>query len=138
MTLLDEYAESVDPESHQSPAKCWYLPTHAVLKIDMLSLRIVIDCTHSYNCITLNGSCYQGPNLIWKWYDVILRLCQRHSAVIVDIALMYKSSLNTNTSRDGWLRSPVLLRTYRSECNDVSLLMISVKFFMISPNVFRY
>ena len=66
-----------------------YLPTPAVLKNDKHSLRIVFDCALTYNCIIVDGSCYQGPNLIWKSYDLLLRLRQRHSAVMVAIALMY-------------------------------------------------
>ena len=66
-----------------------YLPTPAVLKNDKHSLRIVFDCALTYNCIIVDRSCYQGPNLIWKSYDLLLRLRQRHSAVMVAIALMY-------------------------------------------------
>ena len=66
-----------------------YLPTPAVLKNDKHSLRIVFDCALTYNCIIVDGSCYQGPNLIWKSYDLLLMLRQCHSAVMVDIALMY-------------------------------------------------
>ena len=66
-----------------------YLPTPAVLKNDTHSLRIVFDCALTYNCIIVDSSCYQGPNLIWKSYDLLLRLRQHHSAVMVDIALMY-------------------------------------------------
>ena len=83
--VFDEYTKSV----HQSPAKYWYLPTHAVLKKDKQSLRIVFDCALPYNYIMVDRSCYQGPNIIWKSYDLLLRLRQRHSAVMVSIALMY-------------------------------------------------
>ena len=117
--VLDEYTKSV----HQSPAKYWYLPTHAVLKKDKHSLQIVLGCAHTYNRITLNGSCYEGPNLIWISYDVLLRLLQRHSEVMVDIALMYNQAKILTLADMSGLRSPVLLRTYRSECNYVSPLM---------------
>ena len=87
--ILDEHTKSVDKSVHQSHVKYWYLPTHAVLKKDKHSLQIVFGCAHTYNKITLNGSCYEGHNLIWISYDLLLRLRQRHSAVMVDIALMY-------------------------------------------------
>ena len=124
--VLDEYTKSVDKSVHQSPAKYWYLPTYAVLKKDKHSLQIVFGCAHTYNRITLNGSCYEGPNLIWKSYDVLLRLLQRHSEVMIDIALTYIQAKILTLAEMSGLRSPVLLRTYRSECNYVSPLMSTV------------
>ena len=56
------YAEHISGDYNERPKKCWYLPTHAVLKKDKCSLRIVFDCAHIYKGISLNGSCYQGPN----------------------------------------------------------------------------
>ena len=123
--VLDEYTKSVDKSVHQPPAKYWYFPPHAVLKKDKHSRQIVFGCAHTYNRIMLNGSCYQGPNLIWKSYDVLFRLRQRHSEVMVDIALMY-NQVKRLTLADVWLRRPVLLRTYRSECNDVSPVMSTI------------
>ena len=106
--VLEGYVESVDPESQQSPAKCWYLPTHAVLKRDKHSIRIVFDCAHTYNGISLNGSCYQGPNLTSKLYDVLLRFRQHHSAVMADIAAMYNQVKIPIHDRDAlrflWIR----------------------------------
>ena len=95
-------------------------------KKDKHSLQIVFDCAHTYNRILLNGSCYQAPNLIWKSYDSLLMLHQRHSAVMVDIVLMYNQVKILTLAEMSGLRSPVLLRTYRSECNDVSPLMSTV------------
>ena len=40
------YAEHISGDYNEHPKKCWYLPTHAVLKKDKCSLRIVFDCAH--------------------------------------------------------------------------------------------
>ena len=44
---------------------------------------------HVYNGISLNGSCYQGPNLTANIFDVFLGFRQYLYAVIGDIKSMY-------------------------------------------------
>ena len=83
------YAEEISGDYNEHPKKCWYLPTHAVLKKDKCSIRIVFDCAHVYKGISLNGSCYQGPNLTAKIFDILLRFRQYSHAVMGDIKSMY-------------------------------------------------
>ena len=52
--VSEGYVESFDRSVLQSPAKCWYLPTHVVLNKDKHSLRIVVDCALTNNCILLD------------------------------------------------------------------------------------
>ena len=83
------YAEQISGDYNEHPKKCWHLPTYVVLKKDKCSLRIVFDCAHVYKGNSLNGSCYQGPNLTAKIFDVLLRFRQYSHAVMGDIKTMY-------------------------------------------------
>ena len=107
------YAEHISGDYNERPKKCWYLPTHAVLKKDKCSLRIVFDCAHIYKGISLNGSCYQGPNLTAKIFDVLLRFRQYSHAVMGDIKSMYNQIRIPVYDRDAlrflWVRNDQII-----------------------------
>ena len=83
------YGELISVDYNEHPNKCWYIPTHVVLKKNKCSIRIVFDCAHVYKGISLNGSYYQGPNLTANISDVLLRFRQYSHTVMGDIKSMY-------------------------------------------------
>ena len=110
------YAEAVEEHLVESPRKIWYLPTHCVPKKDG-NIRIVFDCAHQYNGISLNNSCMQGPKLTNPLFDVLLRFRQYQHVFTADISSMYNQVIIPPEDRDAlrflWKRDNKLL-FYRS------------------------
>ena len=107
------YAEQISGDYNEHPKKCLYLPTHAVLKKAKCSLRIVFDCAHVYKGISLNGSCYQGPNLTAKIFNVLLRFRLYSHAVMGYIKSMYNQIRIPVYDRDAlrflWVRNDKIM-----------------------------
>ena len=50
---------------------------------------MVFDCTASQSGVSLNNQCLQGPDLINKLFDVLVRFRQYNYAIMADIEAMY-------------------------------------------------
>ena len=89
--LVKGYAEPV-PESELclQDGSVWFLPHHAVVseaKPD--KVRVVFDCAAQQSGVSLNSQCYQGPDLVNKLIDVLLRFRQYEYGIMGDIEAMY-------------------------------------------------
>ena len=89
--LAKGYAEPV-PESELclKDGSVWFLPHHAVVneaKPD--KVRVVFDCAAQQSGVSLNSQCYQGPDLVNKLIDVLLRFRQYEYGIMGDIEAMY-------------------------------------------------
>ena len=85
------YAEEVpNEELNVNDGSVWYLPHHGVRSASKPGkLRIVFDCAAKHAGVSLNGECFQGPDLISKLLHVILRFRQFPIAIMADIEAMY-------------------------------------------------
>ena len=85
------YAEKVPAhEINESPGRTWYLPHHHVIsdkKPD--KVRVVFDCASRFQGKSLNDRVFQGPDLVNKLVNVLLRFRQHSYAIQADIEAMY-------------------------------------------------
>ena len=77
--VLDKgYAETVPAaEVNRQDGRVWYIPHHGVYHPRKPeNVRVVFDCTASYNGIALNDLLLPGPNLTNHLIGVLLRFRQ--------------------------------------------------------------
>ena len=87
--LQNRFAEYVpDDEINLCDEKVWFLPHHHVSKKSG-KLRIVHDCAFEVNGVSLNKSCYQGPDLNNLLLGVLLRFRRDRFALTTDIEAMF-------------------------------------------------
>ena len=90
--LVDtDYAELVPvSEIDASPGRTWYLPHHHVVSEKKPGkVRVVFDCASKYQGQSLNDRVLQGPDMVNKLINVLLRFRQHRYAVQADIEAMY-------------------------------------------------
>ena len=90
--LLDKgYAEPVpDDELYIDNGTVNYVPHHHVISAAKGGkLRVVMDFSSRFRGVSLNESCFSGPNLINNLLYVLLRFRQYQFAVTADIEAMY-------------------------------------------------
>lgn len=114
--LTAGYAEHVPPSEEVSD-KVWYLPHHAVISDKKPGkVRIVFDCAAKFQGESLNDKCYQGPDLVNKLINVLLRFRRYKFAITADIEAMYYCvvipPLDRNALRFLWFSGDDIL-TYR-------------------------
>ncbi|KAL2098438.1 hypothetical protein ACEWY4_007645 [Coilia grayii] len=84
------YAEIVPPDELEAPSgKVWYIPHHGVHHPKKGTLRVVFDCSASFQGISLNSALIQGPNLTSNLVGVLLRFRQEPVALMADIEGMF-------------------------------------------------
>ncbi|XP_049329531.1 uncharacterized protein LOC125794101 [Astyanax mexicanus] len=69
--------------------KRWYIPHHGVRHPKKGSLRVVFDCSASYQGTSLNNELLKGPNLTNSLIGVLLRFCHGNVAILADVEKMY-------------------------------------------------
>lgn len=69
--------------------KVWYLPHHRVYHPKKQKIRVVFDCSASYQGTTLNEQLLQGPNLTSTLLGVITRFRKEEVAVMADVEAMF-------------------------------------------------
>ncbi|XP_043237658.1 uncharacterized protein LOC122389569 isoform X1 [Amphibalanus amphitrite] len=88
--LLNEgYAEEAPTDSGSGKGDHWYIPHHGVYHPTKNKLRVVFDCSATYNGISLNDVLLQGPNLSNSLVDVLIRFRQEVVAFTGDIESMF-------------------------------------------------
>ena len=88
--LENEYAEKVpDDQLSRSDGRVWYIPHHAVYHKKKKKIRVVFDCTASFQGTSLNLQLLQGPDLTNTLLGVILRFRQEQVAMMADIESMF-------------------------------------------------
>ncbi|KAK0150375.1 hypothetical protein N1851_008532 [Merluccius polli] len=69
--------------------KVWYIPHHGVHHPKKGSLRVVFDCSASFQGTSLNSRLIQGPNLTSNLVGVLLRFRQEPIALMADVEGMF-------------------------------------------------
>ena len=88
--LKKGYAEKVPPQQlHREDGRVWYILHHGVYHKRKLKLRVVFDCTSSFQGKSLNKELLQGPDLTNTLIGVLLRFRQEQIAVMADIEAMF-------------------------------------------------
>ena len=90
--VLDKgYAEKVPPsEVNKRDGQVWYIPHHGVYHPRKPGkVRVVFDCSASYDGISLNDLLLPGPNLTNYLIGVLLRFRQESVAIMGDIESMF-------------------------------------------------
>ncbi|XP_046339933.2 uncharacterized protein LOC124121032 [Haliotis rufescens] len=89
--LSKEYAEIVpQDELKGKPGKVWFIPHHGVYHPRKQGkIRVVFDCSATFQGVSLNSSLLQGPNLCNSLLGVLMRYRQENIAFMGDIESMY-------------------------------------------------
>ncbi|XP_035983363.1 uncharacterized protein LOC118557443 [Fundulus heteroclitus] len=84
------FAEMVPEEQLlRMDGRLWYIPHHGVYHKQKKSIRVVFDCTSSFQGTSLNSELLQGPDLTNTLLGVLLRFRQESVAVMGDIEGMF-------------------------------------------------
>ena len=75
------------PEEEVSPVRVYYLPHHAVVRLDKttIKLRIVYDASSKSDCPSLNECLHKGPKFNQLILDLLLRLRSYGIALMADV-----------------------------------------------------
>ena len=88
--LMKGYAERVPEEQLlRNDGRLWYIPHHGVYHKRKKTIRVVFDCTSSFQGTSLNAELLQGPDLTNTLLGVLLRFRQEPVAVMADIEGMF-------------------------------------------------
>lgn len=84
------HAELVPKEEEEIQAGMgWYIPHHGVRHPKKGGLRVVFDCSASYQGTSLNSKLLKGPNLTNSLIGDLLRFCHGNVAILADVEKMY-------------------------------------------------
>ncbi|KAL7826198.1 hypothetical protein SRHO_G00339360 [Serrasalmus rhombeus] len=88
--LEQDYAEKIPLDQlHVVEGKIWYVPHHGVYHRRKGTLRVVFDCTSSFQNTSLNKELLQGPDLTNNLLGVLMRFRQGHIALMADIQAVF-------------------------------------------------
>ena len=89
--LLDKgYAVEVPQEQlHRDDNRVWYVPHHGVYHPKKNKMRVVFDCTASFQNVSLNGQLMQGPDLTNTLIGALMRFREEPIAMMADIESMF-------------------------------------------------
>ena len=90
------YAEKVPREGiHQNTGKIWYLPHHGIYHPKKPGkIRVVFDCSASFQGVSLNERLLQGPDLANSLVSVLTRFRHEPVAMMADVeATFYQVSV---------------------------------------------
>lgn len=84
------YAEVVPSgQLENTDGRVWYIPHHGVYHPKKQTLRVVFDCSASYQGKSLNSELLQGPDLTNSLIGVLLRFRKEPVAVMADIRSIF-------------------------------------------------
>lgn len=69
--------------------RVWYIPHHGVYHPKKKKIRVVFDCTATFQGISLNDQLLQGPYLTNSLIGVLMRFREEPTALIADIESMF-------------------------------------------------
>ena len=88
--FLKGYAERVPIDQlNGEDGRLWYLPHHGVTHPKKKKLRIVFDCSATFQGISLNSCLLQGPNMTSSLVGVLSRFRTGQVCFIADIEAMF-------------------------------------------------
>ena len=96
------YAEKVPSNKIDAfPGPTWYLPHHHVISDKKPGkLRVVFDCASRFQGESLNDRVLQGPDLVNKLINVLVRFRQHSFAIQADVEAMYNQVRVPKSDRD--------------------------------------
>ena len=83
------YARKVDDEFKDQDGRTWYLPHHGIYHPLKSKVRVVFDCSATFEGHSLNDKLFQGPDLTSNLLGVITRFRQEKYAFMADIEKMF-------------------------------------------------
>ncbi len=84
------YAVKVPTEQlDRNDNKVWYIPHHGVYHPKKKKIRVVFDCTASFQGMSLNSQLLQGPNLTNTLIGVLTRFREEPIAMMADVESMF-------------------------------------------------
>jgi len=93
------YAEKATDDV--SPEGVWYLPHHGVVNDKKPEkLRVVFDCAAEHMGESLNDKCFQGPDLVNRLLDTLLRFREHRYVIMADVESMYYQVFVPQEQRD--------------------------------------
>lgn len=89
--LLEKgYATRVSEEQlDNSNGRVWFIPHHGVYHPKKRKLRVVFDCTASYQGVSLNDELLQGPDLTNTLIGILTRFRKETIGMMADIEAMF-------------------------------------------------
>ncbi len=88
--LKKGYAEKVpDKQLYRRDGRLWYILHHGIYHKRKGKIRVVYDCTSTFQGTSLNSELLQGPDLMNTLLGVLLRFRQDTVAVMADIEGMF-------------------------------------------------
>ena len=83
------YARKVDDEFKDEVGRTWYLPHHGIYHPQKSKVRVVFDCSATFEGQSLNDKLLQGPDLTSNLLGVLTRFRQEKYAFMADIEKMF-------------------------------------------------
>lgn len=88
--IAKKYAEVIPCEQlEKADGRVWYIPHHGVYHPKKKTLRVVFDCSASYQGTSLNSELLQGPDLTNSLVGALVRFRLEPVAVMADIRSMF-------------------------------------------------
>lgn len=84
------YAVKVPTEQiNRNDGRVWYIPHHGMYHPKKNKIRVVFDCTASFQGMSLNNQLIQGPNLTNTLIGVLNRFREEPVAMMADVESMF-------------------------------------------------
>jgi len=87
--ISKEYARKVDEEFDNQNGRTWYLPHHGIYHPQKQKVRVVFDCSATFDGHSLNDKLLQGPDLTSNLVGVVTRFRQEKYAFMADIEKIF-------------------------------------------------
>ena len=89
-TLAKGYAEAVPNEELKlNDGRVWYIPHHGIYHPHKDKIRVVFDCSASYEGLALNNCLLQGPDLTKSLAGILCRFRKQPVAISCDLEGMF-------------------------------------------------
>ncbi|XP_074653625.1 uncharacterized protein LOC141907781 [Tubulanus polymorphus] len=87
--LVCDFAEMVPPEEVNTDGLLLYLPHHPVYHPQKKKLRVVFDCSATYNGVSLNEQLYHGPDMTNTLIGILVGFRQEPIVLVADVESMF-------------------------------------------------
>ncbi len=88
--IFKGYAEKVPVEElERHDGRVWYIPHHGVYHSKKKKIRVVFDCSASFQGVSLNGQLLQGPDLTSTLISVLTGFRMEPVTLMADIESMF-------------------------------------------------
>ena len=87
--ISKKFARKVDEEFEEEAGGTWYIPHHGIYHPQKFKVRVVFDCSATFEGHSLNDKLIPGPDLISNLLGFLSRFRQEKLAFIADIEKMF-------------------------------------------------